>query len=55
MRNELFNTALGSVLFDYLHDKVTDYAAGNLDAVEIKGMCRLIQDLKNIPEIVERM
>ena len=54
MRNELTDTELGGVLFGYLHDKVTDYSTKNLDAIEIKGMCRIIQDIKDIPELVEQ-
>ena len=55
LRNELFSSDFGNILFEYLHDKVTEYATKNLDAIEIKGMCRLIQDLKDIPGIVEQM
>ena len=49
LRNELINTPLGDCLFSYLHDFVTEEACKNIDAMEVKGMCRLIQELKNVP------
>ncbi len=52
LRNEIINQQIGKDLFSFLHDKVTQYAVKNLDAVEIRGMCRIIQDLKDIPEKV---
>jgi len=50
LRNELCNRELGEVLLRFLQDAVTSYAVKNPDAKEIKGMCRLIQDLKDIPK-----
>lgn len=55
LRNELLQRDLGIVVLNFLQNTVTQYAAKNLDATEIKGMCRLIQDLKDIPEKVENM
>ena len=55
LRNEIIQAPVGDVLFRFLHNKITDYATKNLDAIEIKGMCRLVQDLKNIPEVVQKM
>lgn len=53
LRNELSDKQLGGVLLAYLQDFVTEQAVKNLDAVEIKGMCRIIQQIKTIPEQVE--
>lgn len=55
IRNEIHQRDVGKSLFAFLHDKVTDYATKNLDAIEIKGMCRLIQDLKDLPEVVQKI
>lgn len=54
IRNEILQQNVGKSLLAFLQDKVTDYATKNLDAIEIKGMCRLIQDLKDIPEVVQK-
>lgn len=53
LRNELSQRELGKVLLNFLQDYVTEQAVKNLDAIEIKGMCRLIQQVKNIPEMVD--
>lgn len=53
LRNELINTPIGSLLFQYLHDFVTGEACKNIDPTEIKGMCKLIQEIKNIPDKVK--
>ena len=53
LRNELSDKQLGNILLNYLQDLVTSYAVSNLDAIEIKGMCRLLQDIKDIPKVVE--
>lgn len=55
IRNEILQQNVGKSLFAFLHDKVTEYATKNFDAIEIKGMCRLIQDLKDLPEVVQKM
>ena len=55
LRNELIQRDLGSILLAYMQDYVTEQAVKNLDAIEIKGMCRLIQQLKDIPKTVEQM
>ena len=49
LRNELINTSLGTCLFRFLHDFVTEESCKNIDSTEVKGMCRLIQELKSIP------
>lgn len=54
LRNNLSDKQLGITLLNYLQDLVTSYAVKNLDAIEIKGMCRLIQDIKDIPDVVEQ-
>ena len=54
IRNDILQQNVGKSLLAFLQDKVTDYATKNLDAIEIKGMCRLIQQVKNIPDIVEQ-
>lgn len=53
IRNDLLQTDLGVILLDFLQDNLTSYAVQNLDAVEIKGMARLIQDIKDIPRVIE--
>lgn len=53
LRNDLLQTDLGVVLLDFLQNNLTSYAVQNLDAIEIKGMARLIQDIKDIPKVIE--
>jgi len=53
LRNELLNMKLGETLLTYLQDFVTEQAVKNLDAVEIKGMCRIIHQIKTIPKQLE--
>lgn len=53
LRNDLIQKDLGNILLAYLQDYVTEQAVKNLDAIEIKGMCRIIQQIKTIPEQVE--
>lgn len=55
LRNNINQAPIGEILFRFLHNKITDYAVKNLDAMEIKGMCRIIQDLKNIPKMVDQI
>lgn len=54
LRNDLIQRELGNILLAYLQDYVTEQAVKNLDATEIKGMCRLIQQIKDIPKVVEQ-
>ena len=54
LRNEIVNRPIGDVLLAYLQDFVSESACKNLDAVEIKGMMRLVQQIKDIPKEVER-
>lgn len=49
LRNELINTDLGDVFFKFAQDYITQEACKNIDSTEIKGMCRLIQQFKDIP------
>lgn len=43
----------GKLLMEFLQDYVTKQACGQREASEIKGMCILIQQLKDIPQRVE--
>lgn len=54
IRNEILNKQAGACLLSFMHDFVTDNATRNLDATEIKGMCRLIQAIKDIPHKLEK-
>ena len=54
LRNDLIQRDLGNILLAYLQDYVTEQAVKNLDATEIKGMCRLIQQIKDIPKEVDK-
>ena len=54
LRNDLIQRELGNILLAYLQDYVTEQAVKNLDATEIKGMCRLIQQIKDIPKEVDK-
>lgn len=53
LRNEIINTPIGDILFSFLHDYITEEACKNIEPTEIKGMCRLVQELKNIPNKLE--
>ena len=55
LRNDLIQKDLGNILLAFMQDYVTEQSVKNLDATEIKGMCRLIQQLKDIPEKVEQI
>lgn len=52
LRN-LLATYDGKLLMEYLQDYVTKQACGQREASEIKGMCTLIQQIKDIPQKVE--
>lgn len=49
----LLTTSDGRLLVAYLSDYVTKQACSNREASEIKGMCELIQQIKDIPKKVE--
>ena len=56
LRNELCNTSLGTVLLEYLQDIITDEACKvNKNAENIKGMCEIVQRIKDIPQRVENI
>ncbi len=40
----------GMLLIRYLGDYVTQEACKNIEALEVKGMCRLLQKIKEISE-----
>jgi hypothetical protein len=44
----------GKLLLAYLQDYVTNQACLKREASEIKGMCELIQQIKDVPKIVEK-
>lgn len=44
----------GSLLLGYLQDYITKQACLKREASEIKGMCELVQQVKNIPGEVEK-
>lgn len=54
LRNELLSSDLGIILLNFLQDDLTSYAVQNLDAIEIRGMARMIQDIKDIPRTIEQ-
>jgi len=49
IRNDLICTETGAVLFDFMHDFVMQEACKSINADELKGMCRLIQELNSVP------
>lgn len=53
IRNML-NTLEGKLLVNYLQDYITDNACKSREASEIKGMCELVQVIKNVPSLVEQ-
>lgn len=56
LRNELLNTPLGDALLEYLQDIITDEACKvNKNAENIKGMCEIVQRIKDIPQRVEKI
>ena len=55
LRNDLIQQPLGGVLLEYLSDYITAEACKNINAEQIKGMCVLLQRIKDIPQKVENM
>lgn len=49
LRNDLFNTKTGKLLIDYLQDFLTSEACLNRNGDEIRGMARVIEEIKKIP------
>ena len=54
LRNEIMQRPIGVILLAYLQDYISEMATTPLDAAEIKGMCKLVKQLKDIPTQVER-
>ena len=52
IRNQILQQPIGGVLLSYLQDYITAEACKNRNADEIKGMCELVQQIKEIPENV---
>lgn len=44
----------GQLLLSYLQDYITENACKNRDASELKGMCELVQRIKELPALVEK-
>jgi hypothetical protein len=54
LRNDLLMQPIGSVLLAYLQDYITAESCNNRNAEQIKGMCELVQQLKNIPKKLDK-
>ena len=54
IRNEIINAKCGDILLRFLHDYITDCATRNCDSAEIKGMCRIVQALKDVPKELDK-
>ena len=55
LRNDLILQPTGGLLLEYLTDYITAEACKNRNAEQIKGMCELVQQIKDIPKKVEKM
>lgn len=55
IRNEIINAPIGALLFSFMYDFTTQEACKNINADELKGMCRLIQELKDVPKKLTNM
>jgi hypothetical protein len=55
LRNEIIQQPIGGVLLEYLSDYITAEACKNRNAEQIKGMCELVQRIKDIPSKVENI
>jgi hypothetical protein len=44
----------GQLLLSYLQDYITENACKNREASELKGMCELVQRIKELPALVEK-
>lgn len=54
LRNEILQQTIGGVLLAFMQDYITAESCKNRSADEIKGMCELVQQLKDIPQKVEK-
>lgn len=54
IRNML-NSEVGKNLIGYLSDYITSNACKAREASEIKGMCELLEQIKRIPNEVEKL
>jgi hypothetical protein len=54
LRNDLILQPTGGLLLEYLTDYITAEACKNRNAEQIKGMCELVQQIKDIPKKVEK-
>ena len=54
LRNEIMQRPIGGVLLAYLQDYISEISTTPIDANEIKGMCKLIKYMKDIPKEAER-
>ena len=54
LRNEILQQPIGGVLLAYLQDYITAESCNNRNAEQIKGMCELVQQIKLIPQKVEK-
>jgi hypothetical protein len=53
LRNELVNAPLGELLLKYLQDYITSEGCKSVVSGDtIKGMCQLVQQIKDIPSKV---
>ena len=56
LRNDLFNSKTGERLLAYLQDYITKEACmTNRNPETIKGMCEIVQRIKEIPQKVENI
>jgi hypothetical protein len=53
LRNEVIQQPIGGMLLAYLQDYITAESCNNRNAEQIKGMCELVQQIKNIPKKLE--
>ena len=51
----LINSEDGNILKSYISDYITGLAGTNIDALAIKGMCMLFEQLKSIPQEYDEM
>jgi hypothetical protein len=54
LRNELVNTKLGDLLFEYLHNKATSEVGKKIGKDDISGFLLCIQAIKDIPSLVDK-
>lgn len=55
LRNDLYNTRTGERLLEYLQDYITEQSCiANREPNTIKGMCEIVQQIKIIPQKVDK-